>query len=331
MNLFIVNEAIWTRMASESVLVRVEHLSKRYRSILALNDVSFDIRKGEIFGYIGPNGAGKTTTIKAMVGILTAFEGDVSIDGRSVRGDRVELNRALGYLPQKAAFQDWRTVDQALSTFGRLSGIPKVELDSRIKETLAELDILETRYRKIAQLSGGTVQKVGIAQAIMHRPQLLVLDEPVAGLDPESRYVFKRLFQKLSGDGTTIFFSSHILSDVEDIADRIGILSAGKLVHVGNMDELRSQVMNAKELIIELSFDNGGQGALERVSGVHSVQLEVAGRYRIKLNLGADFDEVTHGVIEALMTSGSRIRSIRPLLPTLEQIYVNYLAKGVIA
>jgi ABC-2 type transport system ATP-binding protein len=317
-------------MASENILVRVEHLSKRYRNILALNDVSFEIRKGEIFGYIGPNGAGKTTTIKAMAGILTAFDGEVTIDSHSIRGNKVELNRNLGYLPQKAGFQEWRTVDQALSTFGRLSGISKEELDGRIRETLAEMDILETRYRKITQLSGGTVQKVGMAQAIMHRPKLLVLDEPVAGLDPESRYVFKKLLQKLSGEGTTIFFSSHILSDIEDIADRIGILSAGKLVHVGNLEELRSQVVNAKELVIELSIDKGGKAVLEKVIGVQSVQLEVAGRYRIRLNPGADFDEVTNGVIDTLMKNGSRIRSIRPLLPTLEQIYVEYLAKGVI-
>jgi len=318
-------------MASENFLVRIEHLSKRYHNVQALNDVSFDIRKGEIFGYIGPNGAGKTTTIKAMVGILTAFEGDVTIDGRSIRGDKAKMNRDLGYLPQKAAFQDWRTVDQALSTFGRLSGIPRVELDARIKETLEEMGIPESRYRKITQLSGGTVQKVGMAQAIMHRPKLLVLDEPVAGLDPESRYIFKKLFQRLSEQGTTIFFSSHILSDVEDIADRIGILSAGKLVHVGNMEELRSQVMNEKEIIIELSLDHGGKDALERVTGVQSAHLEAAGRYRVRLSPGADFDQVTQGAIEALMTNGSKIRSVRPLLPTLEQIYVDYLARGVIA
>ena len=158
-----------------------------------------------------------------------------------------------------------------------------------------------------------------------------VYDEPVAGLDPESRYMFRKLFQKLSEEGTTIFFSSHILSDVEDIADRIGILSAGKLVHVGNMEELRNQVVNVKELLIELSQDKGGMAALEKASGVQSVQLETAGRYRLRLMPGADFDEVTQEVIVALVASGSRIRSVRPLLPTLEQIYVDYLAKGVIA
>jgi ABC-2 type transport system ATP-binding protein len=318
-------------MADNEVLVQVQQLSKRYRNIQALKDVSFDIRRGEIFGYIGPNGAGKTTTIKAVVGILTAFEGEVLIDGHSIRGDKAELNRDLGYLPQKAAFQDWRTVDQALRTFGRLSGISKSDLDARIRETLEQLGIPEARYRKIAQLSGGTVQKVGMAQAIMHRPKLLVLDEPVAGLDPESRYMFKRLFLKLSQEGTTIFFSSHILSDVEDIADRIGILSAGKLVHVGNMEELRSQVVSVKELVIELSQDLGGKASLEGVSGVQSVQIEGAGRYRLALIPGADIDEVTQEAIAALMDSGSRIRSVRPLLPTLEQIYVDYLAKVVIA
>ncbi len=312
-------------------MVRVQNISKRYRNVNALNGVSFDISPGEIFGYIGPNGAGKTTTIKVMVGLIQSFEGEVTIGGNSPRGDKVALNRELGYLPQKASFQEWRTVDQALRTFGRLSGVPKDQIDQRIETTLNELGILETRHRKITHLSGGTVQKVGMAQAIMHRPRLLVLDEPVAGLDPESRYMFKQLFQRLSHEGMTIFFSSHILSDVEDIADRIGILSAGRLVHVGTMAELREQMTTAKEIIIELSLDHEAGLALRAVAGVQSVEIFAEGAYRIHLDPEAEMDEVTHRAIEALVKQGCRIRSVRPNLPSLEQIYVDHLAKGMIS
>ena len=241
----------------ERILSRVswrsESVSKRYGNFEALRDVSFSVGSREIFGYIGPNGAGKTTTIKILVGLLTDFDGDVSFQGRSIRDNKMLINKELGYLPQNIGFQEWRTVDQALTTFGRLSGISANELDSRIASALDRVGIADLRYKKITQLSGGTMQKVGMAQAILHQPSVLVLDEPMAGLDPTARFEFKKIFQDLRKEGATILFSSHILNDVQDLADRIGFLSRGRLGYVGSMAEIEERLMVPKQIEVVLA------------------------------------------------------------------------------
>ncbi|MDD1770919.1 MAG: ABC transporter ATP-binding protein [Methanomassiliicoccales archaeon] len=311
-------------------VVSLSNVGKSYRNVVALRDVSFEVKRGEIFGYIGPNGAGKTTTIRIMVGLLGSYQGSVSINGITLNGNKEKINKMLGYLPQRASFQDWRTVDQALTTFGRLSGIPRGELDGRIKTTLDRLGILEYRNRKVTALSGGTLQKVGMAQAILHDPELLVLDEPVAGLDPESRFAFKGLFKELRKEGRTIFFSSHILSDVEDLADRIGVLSAGRLVYQGTVDELNEQVRTGKQVFLELSKDAGFERIVGSLKGVVSYETLSPGHFLLHLEEAADVDEAIDGIIRQLVSQGLQIRAVYPKQPTLEQLYVNYLQKGVV-
>ena len=296
--------------------------------MLALDHVSFEIRRGEIFGYIGPNGAGKTTTIKAIVGLLSRFDGEVVLEGRPIRASVDPAAPSLGYLPQKAAFQEWRTVDQALRTFGRLSGLPADEATARIGPVLARLGIEDTRFRRVADLSGGTVQKVGMAQAILHRPALLVLDEPMAGLDPVSRHQFKEIFRELRAGGTTILFSTHILSDVEDTADRIGILTRGRLRHSGTVDEFRAQFGSPRDIEIVLARDSGrplGPAVLEILDGV---DLVAPGRVRAHVRADVDLDEAIDRLIDGLRAAGHRIRSIRPVVPTLEELYVRFVEGG---
>ena len=308
--------------------MRLEGVTKRYRDVTALDGVSFDVRKGEIFGYIGPNGAGKTTTIKIMVGLLRDFAGKVAMDGHAIPADVAAVQKLLGYLPQKAAFQDWRTVDQALSTFGRLSGMTPADLSKRIPEVLELLGIADTRRRKITQLSGGTVQKVGMAQSILHDPAFLVLDEPMTGLDPEARYQFKELFKRLRAQGTTIFFSSHILSDVQDIANRIGILDRGRLLHEGTFDELRARMKIARDVEIVLSRDSDrgiDPSALVWVTGVERTGPD---RMVAHVRPDVDMDDAVDALIDGLKKAGYRLRSIRPLVPDLEELYVRFVEGG---
>ncbi len=314
-------------MAADGFL-QLEGVSKRFRDVVALDGVSFGIRRGEVFGYIGPNGAGKTTTIKIMVGLIREFGGTASVDGRSVLANAEAVQKILGYLPQKAAFQDWRTVDMALATFGRLSGMSRADLARRIPEVLDLLGIPETRHRKIVQLSGGTVQKVGMAQAILHTPALLVLDEPMSGLDPASRYQFKEIFKRLRDRGTTIFFSSHILSDVQDIADRIGILNRGRVLHVGTFDELKARLGVPKDVEIVLSreSDRGLEPAV--LSRLTSLERLGPNRLLAHVRPEADLDETIDALIDGFRRSGHRIRSIRPVSPDLEELYVRFVGGG---
>jgi ABC-2 type transport system ATP-binding protein len=228
-----------TCSSSGNEFVVLRDVSKSYGSFRALDNVSFEIKEGEIFGYIGPNGAGKTTTMKILVGLISDFQGEVLVGGCRIPEQKGEIHKLLGYLPQNVAFQEWRTVDHALQTFGKLSGLTDEKIEGRISEVLDLLSLSDVRHKKISQLSGGMVQKVGLAQALLHNPKLLVLDEPLAGLDPLSRRQLKDIVLELGKNGSTVVFSSHILSDVQDVANRIGILSRGRLKQVGTLDELK--------------------------------------------------------------------------------------------
>jgi len=315
--------------ASSEGFMEVQNLTKRFKQFVALDGVEFSVRRGEIFGYIGPNGAGKTTTIKVAVGLLRNFEGDVSISGHSVRHDGQEIYKLLGYLPQKAAFQDWRTVDHALTTFGKLSGLNEPDLGRRIKEVLDLMGIADIRHKKISQLSGGTVQKVGLAQAILHEPELLILDEPMAGLDPASRYMFKNLFRDLARkNGTTVFLSSHILSDLQDVGDRIGILNGGRLMHIGTVEDLRRRLQMATEIDLVLSGKGSKLPALEGIDGIEHMDETGPNAYRIFLRNADITDQVTNQVLVALVKSKCMVKSITPVTPTLEELYIRFLAGG---
>ena len=306
--------------------MEIDSVTKRYGNFTALKDVSFNIKSGEIFGYIGPNGSGKTTTIKILVGLLTEFEGDVRFQGDSIRDNKMLINKELGYLPQNIGFQEWRTVDHALTTFGRLSGISENELESRIRTALDRVGISDLRHKKINQLSGGTVQKVGMAQAILHQPSVLILDEPMAGLDPTARFEFKRIFQDLRKEGSTIFFSSHILNDVEDLADQIGFLSSGRLGYVGSMQEIEEQVKVPKQVEVVLASGSRPWSEAGPRDGIEIIGRPEPGRFIVCLVPGADPDQVIDMLIKDMMAQGCRIHKIAPIVPTLEDLYVKYLA-----
>ncbi len=312
-------------MAGDSgEMVSVRGIYKRYKDLPVLLNLSFDIPKGSIFGYIGPNGSGKTTTIKIMTGLIRDFQGDVTIEGRSIRNWNAELSSAIGYLPQQTSLQEWRTVDQSLQTFGRLSGLQATEVDKRIGEVTEMLGITEYRQRKVSKLSGGTLQKVGMAQAMLHRPKLMVLDEPVAGLDPESRVLFKNLFRQLSREGTTIFFSSHILSDIEDIADTIGILGQGRMRYIGSMDALRDRVGRSTEVRLETVEPLADDRVLESIPGVTKVERVADNRFHIILQEHKEIDAVVDRTIRAVLAQGLHIRGIHPNRQSLESLYLSY-------
>ncbi|MGD0817684.1 MAG: ABC transporter ATP-binding protein [Methanomassiliicoccales archaeon] len=310
-----------------SRFLEIDSVTKLYGNFVALKDVSFSVRSGEIFGYIGPNGSGKTTTIKILVGLLTDFEGDVFFQAQSIRNNKMLINKELGYLPQNIGFQEWRTVDHALTTFGRLSGISENELESHIRTALERVGISELRHKKINQLSGGTVQKVGMAQAILHQPAVLILDEPMAGLDPTARFEFKKIFQDLRKEGSTIFFSSHILNDVQDLADRIGFLNYGRMGYVGSMAEIEERVKVPKQIEVVLATGSSPWSDSGPREGVEMIGQPEPGRYIVCLAPEADADRVTDMLIRDMLAKGCKIRKIAPIVPTLEDIYINYLAR----
>jgi ABC-2 type transport system ATP-binding protein len=308
--------------------VVLRDVSKSYGQFRALDKVSLEIKEGEIFGYIGPNGAGKTTTMKILIGLITDFQGEVQVGGCQIPKQKNDAHKLLGYLPQNVSFQEWRTVNQALTTFGKLSGLTNAEVESRIPKILDLVALSDVRYKKISQLSGGMTQKVGLAQALLHDPKLLVLDEPLGGLDPLSRHQFKEIVLELAKKGTTILFSSHILSDVQDVADRIGILSRGRIKTVGTLNELKARLYPQNVVEVSLAYGSDKWQQFRTIKNVKSAEQPMPGKVMVTLEAGSDSDQVVDDIIQSVVKLGIRIRGIGLVSPSLDEIYFNYVSEG---
>jgi ABC-2 type transport system ATP-binding protein len=269
-----------------------------------------------VFGYIGPNGAGKTTTLKILAGLIRADSGEVTIGGRPAPAQDL-----VGYMPQSTGFQLWRTVESALDSLGALSGVSAEVRKTKIPALLDRLGLAAARHKKVKELSGGMTQKLGLIQALLHSPKLLILDEPLEGLDPASRALLKEIILERKRAGTTVLFSSHILSDVEDVADRIGILSAGKILATGSVHELIVAYGLPPELELELSApcDLAFLGELGAVREVR------AGVRRVVLEPKSDTDAVIHGIVERVLAGGGKIRRIGPVEPALDELFARIL------
>jgi ABC-2 type transport system ATP-binding protein len=306
-------------------IVAFEDVSKTYKDVQALSNVSFEIPRGSVFGYIGPNGAGKTTTIKILVGLIRDFDGDVYVDGRRISEGMSDIHRKLGYLPQEVGFQNWRTVGQMLTTFGRLSGLPKTGLEKRVGEVLELVALPDVQDRRIVHLSGGMQQKLRLAQSLLHDPELIILDEPMAGLDPASRHQVKLIIKRLSERGATVFFSSHILSDVQDIATLIGILNKGQLMRVGTPDELQSHFQVGNDIEIVVAEGSVMCSDFEDIPGVDYLESTSSKRQVLHLTSDADIDTVIAEVVRKLLSEGCRLRQLNLLKPSLEEVYLRYI------
>ncbi|HEX7836639.1 MAG TPA: ABC transporter ATP-binding protein [Kofleriaceae bacterium] len=308
-------------------LVQIRGLTKAYYRQPVLSGVSFDIAQGEVFGYIGPNGAGKTTTLKILAGLITQYEGEVLIDGADIAGDHARGHRLIGFLPQGPAFQSWRTVDSALDSLAELSGVAPEVRARRIPELLERFGLLAARYKKVKELSGGMTQKLGLIQALLHEPKLLVLDEPLEGLDPPSRALLKDVLRERQRAGTTVLFSSHILSDVEDVADRVGILTGGTIATSGSLRDLLVAFGRPLELELEFSVRPAG---LEYLGELGAAAEYRPGIWRVTLPAGAstDVDAAIHAAIERTLSAGGRLRRIGLVEPELDELFASYLLRG---
>ncbi len=307
--------------------MRVVGLTKKYYGQSVLSDVTFEIQRGEVFGYIGPNGAGKTTTLKILAGLIRKFDGDVTVDGAHVLKDRSKAHALIGYLPQSAGFQNWRTVESALDTLGALSGVSEDARKKRIPELLERFGLSAARTKKVKELSGGMTQKVGLIQALLHEPELLVLDEPLEGLDPPGRNLLKEVIRERQRAGTTVLFSSHILSDVEDVADRVGILNAGKLEISGSIRDLATSFGLPTEIDVQYA---ALPDPLPFIADP-SLGAATAGKpnqWRVCVPDGGDPDAIIHTIIERSLASGGRIRHIGVTDPDLDDLFAQYINRG---
>jgi ABC-2 type transport system ATP-binding protein len=308
--------------------VEFKNIEKAYKDVQALKGISFNIRKGEIFGYIGPNGAGKTTTIKILVGLIRKYEGSIFIEGKPIDYGDQGFHRILGYLPQDVGFQEWRSVEHALHTFGRLSGMDSKSIKEKIPSVLEVVTLEDVRKKKISKLSGGMKQKLLLAQALLHDPEILVLDEPMTGLDPLSRFQLKKVFQRLSKDeGKTLFFSSHVLSDVEGICNTLGVLNQGHITKISNPKKLREEFRLLMGDVVEIIYSKDAPMVkdVEGLEIVEKVEVTDDRRHLIHFRSGGDLDEKISRLFSVLVDQGCKVRNFNLVTPSLDDVYVQLI------
>jgi ABC-2 type transport system ATP-binding protein len=303
-------------------VIELNALEKTYASPLwggkrkqALRPLSLKIEDGEIFGFLGPNGAGKTTTLKLLMGLISPTAGSAKILGQDWRDPAVKSQ--IGFLPEQPYFYDYLTAQELLEYYGRLSGIGDKYLSKRVENVLGRVGLPEVGGVQLRKFSKGMLQRVGIAQAILHDPKVVFFDEPMSGLDPMGRREVRDLIQQLKHEGKTVFFSTHILSDAEALCDRVAVIHLGELRAVGAVAELTSGVHGKIELVWEGSVIPAalkGLGAEAVITGdtAHAVLPE----------------ESQDLAIDALRREKLRLISIVPVRTTLEQYFVEKLKRS---
>jgi ABC-2 type transport system ATP-binding protein len=283
-----------------------------YRRIMLLDGLDVSLAENEIFGLIGPNGAGKTTTLKLIVGLLRPSSGTVLFDGRPLD---VAARAAIGFLPEQPYFYDYLSVEETLTFFARLYGLAAAERRDRVSALLRDLHLEPKRQAPMRTLSKGTLQRVGIAQAMLARPRLLILDEPMSGLDPAGRAHMRDLIRGLRGVGTTVVFSSHVLPDAETLCDRVGIIAGGRLREIVTLHEAEPDgyLLSVRRMTAE------ALAALQRVATGPAAADGQTWRVRLPgrdaVRTAVDTVHGADGVIESLM----------PLRPSLEERFLAWV------
>ena len=241
-------------------MIKIRNLVKKYSNALAVNHLSLDVPKGEVFGFLGPNGAGKTTTIKMMMGLLKPTEGSITLDGIDISVDPVRAKSIVGYIPDRPYIYEKLTGLEYLEFISDLYGVDKKVAEVRAKKFLEFFDLWEVANEMIEGYSHGMKQKVIISGALIHQPKVIIVDEPLVGLDPRGARQVKRLFQDLCKQGTTLFMSTHSLGIAEAMCHRVGIILKGQLIALGTIDELRAQAEHEhgdlEEIFLRLTGDH---------------------------------------------------------------------------
>ena len=235
-------------------MIQTINLSRDFGSLAAVQDLNLEVKAGELFGFLGPNGAGKTTTIRMFVGLLRPTSGTAIIDGHDVVQDSMAAKRAVGYLAQTPLLYEKLTGLEFMRFIGGLHGLSDEVTDSRTDQLMSMLDLSEKADQTIESYSGGMRHKIGLCSALLHEPKVLILDEPLAGLDPYSARRVKDMLRDYCHNGSTVFMSTHVLEIAERVCDRVGILNRGQLIAVGTIDALRRRAQSASDTTLEDLF-----------------------------------------------------------------------------
>jgi len=313
-------------------VIRVQHLTKRFGDRVAVNDVSFEIRPGEIIGFLGPNGAGKSTTLRMLTGFLRPSAGSISVGGIDAIANPVKARAVLGYLPESVPLYGELRVEEYLTFRARLKGVAGKQIKSRVGAALELANVTDVRHRIIRQLSKGYRSRVGLADALVADPPLLILDEPTAGLDPNQIRQVRDLVRFMAGK-KTVLLSTHILPEVESTCERVLIIDRGRVVGEGTPAELRTRREGSAGLVLE---GRGAQSRFEEtllaVPGVRAISdvqvLEPSDTEPLlRIVLAVDSGDVADAVFPALAQAGLKLRELRRQETSLEEVFASLTHK----
>lgn len=307
------------------MMLQVSGLVKTFGAKLAVDGISFHVGDGETYGLLGPNGAGKSTTINLILGLLRMDAGSVTVAGRDLRADPAGVKRLIGFVPQEIALYPTLTARENLAFWGRMYGLGGRELAQRIDEALAIVGLSERARERIDTYSGGMKRRINIAAALLHHPQLLIMDEPTVGIDPQSRKHILETVRALNSGGMTVIYTSHYMEEVEYLCNRIGIIESGRIIAEGTLEELRRIIGHHAHIRLRLS-SNGGCviERLRAVKGVEQVE-ELAGEIIITTPDAA----AVLPAITAECTEHAKIQSVALEEPNLETVFLHLTGRGL--
>ena len=305
-------------------MIEVQHLTKRYGPFTAVDDLSFKVERGEILGFLGPNGAGKTTTMRILTGYMPPTEGKAIVAGYDVLEQPIDAKRRTGYLPETPPLYPDMSVAEYLSFVAKIKGVPSGERKQRIQTVMARVHIDDMANRLCSKLSKGYKQRVGLAQALIHNPDVLILDEPTAGLDPKQIIETRQLIKELAGNHT-IILSTHILPEVSQTCQRVVIINRGRVVAVDTPDNLTSRLRGSETMYLQVdALGADALTALSHVPGVtrivESDRRDSAVGYEVDSETGRD---VRRELARAVVTQGWGLLELRPMRMSLEDIFLS--------
>jgi ABC-2 type transport system ATP-binding protein len=311
-----VNEA---PLAPADTVIVAEALSKRYGSASAVDKISFNIKKGEVFGLLGPNGAGKTTTILMMLGLTEISSGSISVLGYDPARQPLQVKQRVGYLPDSVGFYDHLTAVENLAYTAKLMGLSLKERTQRIADALKRVRLDDVAGKRVATFSRGMRQRLGLAEIIIKKAEIAILDEPTSGLDPQATLEFLDLIRELKAEGITVLLSSHLLDQVQRICDRVALFQSGQIVLMGSVAELSVQVLGAG-FVVEVEAEGVGIARrLATIPGVSNVETLAKDRFRMTAER-----DVRADAARAVVAVDGSLRRLSVDEPSLEAIYARY-------
>ncbi|MDP4089482.1 MAG: ABC transporter ATP-binding protein [Bacillota bacterium] len=306
--------------------IKVENLVKKYESNTAVAGISLEIEKGELFGLLGPNGAGKSTTISMLSGLLTPTEGSICINGIDIVKKPMEVKKILGLVPQEIALYPTLTAKENLDFWGKMYNLSGKELRNRVQEVLELVGLEDRKNERIEKYSGGMKRRINIGAALLHRPEILIMDEPTVGIDPQSRNHILETVKRLNSEGMTVIYTSHYMEEVEFLCTRIGIIDHGRLLAMGEKDELKRSVITMDKIELELSKVT--PTVSERIEKLEHVESFTVEDRKVTIN-SRKSEELLGNVLSAISKMNIKVLSMKIQEPNLESVFLSLTGRAL--